>query len=134
MAPSRRGKQWVAIAASWPLRWIAAPSNRQPTGSGSSSFDIIVEDDPTLQRLYKLTMEKWGPPLHLRLADNGFDGLVQVGKAVPNILIADLMMPGMDGFGNDSPSAPTPNWPAWTSLWSAPWARRKKKQAACRKT
>lgn len=74
-------------------------SNRQPNGGVNSSFDIIVaEDDPTLQRLYKLTMEKWGLPLHLRMVDNGFDGLVQVGKAVPNILIADLMMPGMDGF------------------------------------
>lgn len=74
-------------------------SNRQPNGGGNDSFDILIaEDDPTLQRLYKLTIEKWGLELNLRLVDNGFDGLMQVGKAVPAILIADLMMPGMDGF------------------------------------
>lgn len=74
-------------------------SNRQPSGAANSSFDILIaEDDPTLQRLYKLTIEKWGLDLNLRLVDNGFDGLMQVGKAIPAILIADLMMPGMDGF------------------------------------
>ena len=31
-------------------------------------------------------------------AGQGLDGLLQVGQKVPDILIADLMMPGMDGF------------------------------------
>lgn len=37
-------------------------------------------------------------PIKLRIVANGFDGLLQVGQRVPDILIADLMMPGMDGF------------------------------------
>ena len=37
-------------------------------------------------------------PLKVRIVANGFDGLMQVGQQVPDILIADLMMPGMDGF------------------------------------
>ena len=28
----------------------------------------------------------------------GFDGLIKVGKLRPDLLITDLMMPGMDGF------------------------------------
>ncbi|MDR2838987.1 MAG: response regulator [Azonexus sp.] len=65
----------------------------------SNRLDILItEDDPTLQLLYQMTMESWDLPLDIRIADNGFAGLLQVGQQPPDILIADLMMPGMDGF------------------------------------
>ena len=59
---------------------------------------LIAEDDPTLQMLYQMTVDSWNLPVKLRVVANGFDGLLQVGQCVPVILIADLMMPGMDGF------------------------------------
>ena len=43
-------------------------------------------------------MESWELPIKLRIVANGFEGLLQVGQHMPDILIADLMMPGMDGF------------------------------------
>lgn len=71
------------------------PSNQEATGS----LDILIaEDDPTLQILYQATFESWNLPFKLRMVDNGFDGLLQVGQRTPDVLIADLMMPGMDGF------------------------------------
>jgi len=59
---------------------------------------LIAEDDASLQKLYQLTIERWEMPINLRIVNNGFDGLVQVGQRVPDVLISDLMMPGMDGF------------------------------------
>lgn len=69
------------------------------SGDSASHLDILIaEDDPTLQMLYRMTFERWNLPLLLRIVDNGFEGLLQVGQKRPDILIADLMMPGMDGF------------------------------------
>ncbi|MBK7900482.1 MAG: response regulator [Azonexus sp.] len=59
---------------------------------------LIAEDDPLQRKLYETTLASWQFPLRVRLVDNGFDGLVEVGRAVPDILIADLVMPAMDGF------------------------------------
>jgi excisionase family DNA binding protein len=69
------------------------------SGGDSQRMDILItEDDATLQMLYQMTIDGWELPIDLRIASTGFDGLLQVGQKVPDILIADLMMPGMDGF------------------------------------
>lgn len=67
-------------------------------GDGQRMDILITEDDATLQMLYQMTIDGWELPIDLRIASTGFDGLLQVGQKVPDILIADLMMPGMDGF------------------------------------
>ncbi|WP_306607330.1 response regulator [Azonexus sp.] len=70
----------------------------RPGETGGSLDVLIAEDDPMLQKLYQMTIESWKLPISLRIASNGFEGLLLVGQQTPDILIADLMMPGMDGF------------------------------------
>lgn len=59
---------------------------------------LVVEDDPDLLKLYRLHIAGWGLPVLLTTATNGFEGLIRIGEAKPNLLIADLNMPGIDGF------------------------------------
>lgn len=59
---------------------------------------LVVDDDKTLLRLYDLTINSWGLPIHLTLASDGYQGLIEVGRCNPDLLILDLQMPNIDGF------------------------------------
>ena len=59
---------------------------------------LLVEDDPLLLRLFSGVVAAWNFPVELHTATNGFEGLVRIGEMRPDIVVTDLVMPGMDGF------------------------------------
>lgn len=59
---------------------------------------LVVEDDAILREAYRKVMAHWELPVSVRLAENGFDALLMIGREMPDILITDLAMPKMDGF------------------------------------
>jgi len=59
---------------------------------------LIVEDDKALSRLYEATISGWGIPVRIEIARDGFDALIRLGRHKPDIIIADISMPGMDGI------------------------------------
>ena len=59
---------------------------------------VIVEDNPEASRLIRRILQTQGSYL-LEEAVNGLEGLRLIRQTRPNLVILDLMMPGMDGFG-----------------------------------
>lgn len=59
---------------------------------------LIVEDEPDFRHLFELHLGSWGLPIELHSVPSGFDALVRIGAARPDLLITDLRMPGIDGF------------------------------------
>ncbi|MFZ0544511.1 MAG: pyridoxal-phosphate dependent enzyme [Candidatus Promineifilaceae bacterium] len=57
----------------------------------------IVEDNPDATRLIRRILQAQGE-FHIEEASNGIDGLRLIQETQPNLVILDLMMPGMDGF------------------------------------
>lgn len=65
---------------------------------GSRLRVVVVEDDSLLQTLYRETFASWPIEIELCVLDHGLDALVELGRQPPDLLIADLRMPGLDGF------------------------------------
>ncbi len=59
---------------------------------------MVVEDDTLLQQVYRETFKSWSLPLEVSLFEHGLDALLEVGRRAPELMIADLRMPGLDGF------------------------------------
>ena len=57
---------------------------------------LLVEDESTLAMIIKNTLE--GQGFHIRLAKDGEEGLQCFFREKPDVLVADVMMPRMDGF------------------------------------
>ena len=56
---------------------------------------LIVEDEPDLREIYRLLLERQG--YQVRCAHNALEGLSQLGKCLPDLIVSDLRMPGMSG-------------------------------------
>jgi excisionase family DNA binding protein len=59
---------------------------------------LVVEDDPSLLRLYQAKMSRWPIKLDLTTADNAVAALLAIGRGGPDLLITDLNMPFTNGF------------------------------------
>ncbi len=59
---------------------------------------LVVEDDALTRALYVRQFADWNLPVSLLLAEDGFDGLLLIGRHSPDLVITDLAMPEMDGF------------------------------------
>jgi CheY-like chemotaxis protein len=58
---------------------------------------MIVEDNKDLQDIYKHSFEKFGYKVVVKA--DGLEGVESVAEVMPDVILLDLMMPGMDGFG-----------------------------------
>lgn len=57
---------------------------------------LIVDDEPMARTLLRLMLVRAG--FNVSEAEDGFDALEKVKKNPPDIILLDVMMPGMDGF------------------------------------
>lgn len=79
----------------------------QPSGATLAAIPLsqrklkvmVVEDDAALLRLYDTQISRWPMKPEFVGLDNGFAALILLGRHRPDLLILDLHMPEMDGFG-----------------------------------
>ena len=57
---------------------------------------LVVEDDPISLRLIQYTLQHEG--YQVLSAPNGLDGMRKVQEEEPDLVILDVMLPGIDGF------------------------------------
>jgi excisionase family DNA binding protein len=86
-----------------PLDAIDTVHNRQravlATAAPPRAFTVlVVEDDPVQREIYRRQFSAWRLPVEMLMAEDGFEGLLLIGRHAPDLIITDLAMPEMDGF------------------------------------
>ena len=58
---------------------------------------LLIDDSNHFQRLVALLMRQHFPNVELHMADDGIAGLALYGQLQPQVLIVDILLPGIDG-------------------------------------
>jgi DNA binding domain, excisionase family len=59
---------------------------------------LILDDDPAACELLAAVIEQSGLPCESRCVHNGYSGLIQMGAWRPDVLVLDILMPGINGI------------------------------------
>lgn len=82
----------------WIQRRRAAVSGVAPgKPARSKPCVLLIEDSGHYQKLVRMLFEQQFPQLSLEVADDGIGGLAMAGRLQPEILLVDLLLPGIDG-------------------------------------
>ncbi len=57
---------------------------------------LVIEDDQDMLQLLRRVLESEG--YRVILATDGFYGMTLLGEAKPDLVLLDIMMPGLDGY------------------------------------
>ncbi|MDM8561589.1 response regulator [Candidatus Parabeggiatoa sp. HSG14] len=60
------------------------------------SMILIVDDDPEIRASLEILLDNQG--YKLAFASNGIEALNKAAQLIPDVILLDVMMPGMDGF------------------------------------
>lgn len=74
----------------------AAPAER-PRQRATRPTVLLIEDSIHYQNLVRLLMEEALPDADLQTASDGISGMAMFGAVRPDVLVVDLMLPGIDG-------------------------------------
>lgn len=67
-------------------------------GSDGPLRALVVEDDEVTLAVIKAAVDAWGLPIECVYMTSGVKALLEIGSLRPQVLLTDLMMPGVDGF------------------------------------
>ena len=65
--------------------------------SGSEASVLVVEDDPTIRALLAMALSGAGYA-DVRESARGDEGLAEAKRRAPDLVLLDVMLPGLDGF------------------------------------
>ncbi len=74
----------------------AAPAPAAPAAPTGGRV-LLIEDSVHYQNLVGLLLKQSFPDVQLHVADDGIAGLAMAGRLQPDVLVVDILLPGIDG-------------------------------------
>ena len=78
---------------------IRALEHREINKSENERTILIVDDEPSALELHARIVAAWSPECRILKARNGRESLALIREAHPDLVLLDLIMPELDGFG-----------------------------------
>jgi excisionase family DNA binding protein len=95
---TRGGHRRIDRASIDALRAARAAGEAARSQDASVATVLVVEDDPAARDRLAAALSQWTMPVRLLWAADAFDGLVQIERHRPDVLVTDLRASPMDGF------------------------------------
>ena len=73
-------------------------AGRMRPAEGTPVSILVIEDIPLQRALYDKQISSWALRADLRFCENGYQALIEIARHKPDILLADIVMEGMDGY------------------------------------
>ncbi|MDA3963182.1 MAG: response regulator [Planctomycetota bacterium] len=78
---------------------LAAAEEAPPPAPSPAKLRVLIADDhPDMVLVLRKVVERYLPDAEIHEAVNGVDTCIAVGTIEPQLVLLDIMMPGMDGF------------------------------------
>lgn len=87
-------------------RWMASRRQDDPSGQGRTGTSginarpkkiLLIEDSSHFQNLVSLLVQQHLPDADIHIANDGIAGLAKFGQIQPDLLLVDILLPGIDG-------------------------------------
>lgn len=89
--------QPTAAASAAPGAGRVASTSPAGKGAGGAPQILLIEDSIHFQNLVGLIVQQHFPGVVLQVANDGITGLAMYGQIQPDVLIVDILLPGIDG-------------------------------------
>ena len=86
----------TSVGAAAPASTAAAPP-APGRAAGAARRVLLIEDSNHYQNLVRLLVQQRFPDVELHIAHDGIEGLAMVGRLQPDVLLVDILLPGIDG-------------------------------------
>lgn len=75
-----------------------APGATSTAGAGGRTSVLIIEDNEMQRGIYEKQIASWNLPVDLKFCENGYQALVEIAAKRPDVVLADIVMSGIDGY------------------------------------
>lgn len=96
---TKGGHRRIPLSAVRAYKDKDVPGNARDSAAPAERTSILVVEDNEMQRgIYQKQISSWNLDADLRFCENGYQALIEIARRKPDVVLADIMMEGIDGY------------------------------------